>query len=157
MTRTRTGLTAMALALAVVAAACGGSGGGEETAAEEAETPKSSSEVAAEEALARTADPSKMQVELTAEGVAFDKDRIEVPAGEAFQIVLDNRDDLEHNLAVYETISGVPVFRHPMFQGELVRGPVEIVYDVPALEAGTYVFYCDAHIAEKMSGDFVVE
>lgn len=143
-------LTATVVALALLETACGGvaeSTGGEEP--DEVPTPKP-------EALTRTIDPEKMQLSITASGIAFDTDRLVAPADEPFQIVLDNQDDLEHNVAVFETISGVPVFRHPLFRGELLRGPVQIVYDVDPLPKGRYIFYCDAHIAEKMKGDFIV-
>lgn len=148
------GSVAMLVALMALTAC----GGGTEPAAlgAEDEAPPSSSEVAREEGLSREIDPDKTQVRITASGIAFDTDRLVAPAEEPFQIVLDNQDDLEHNIAVFETISGVPVFRHPLFRGELIRGPVEIVYDVGALPKGKYVFYCDAHIAEKMKGDFIV-
>ncbi|HEX6208343.1 MAG TPA: cupredoxin domain-containing protein [Actinomycetota bacterium] len=149
--------SAAMLAALMALTACGG---GEPAAVEEGEgedkTPVSSSEAAREESLSREVDPDKTQVRITASGIAFDTDRLVAPADQPFQIVLDNQDDLEHNVAVFETISGVPVFRHPLFRGELIRGPVEIVYDVDALPKGKYVFYCDAHIAEKMKGDFIV-
>ena len=32
-----------------------------------------------------------------------------------------------------------------MFQGEIVTGPKAIVYDVPALPAGSYTFVCSIH------------
>lgn len=146
---------AMLIALMVLETACGA--GAEPAAVEEQdEAPASSTETARDEGLSREIDPNKTQVRITASGIAFDTDRLVAPADEPFQIVLDNQDDLEHNVAVFETISGVPVFRHPLFRGELLRGPVEIVYDVDALPEGRYVFYCDAHIAEEMKGDFIV-
>ena len=32
-----------------------------------------------------------------------------------------------------------------MFKGEIVTGPKVIVYDVPALPAGSYTFVCSVH------------
>jgi plastocyanin len=41
-----------------------------------------------------------------------------------------------------------------LFTGDLVSGPKKIVYQVPALEQGTYFFRCDVH--PTMTGTFVV-
>lgn len=102
-------------------------------------------------------DPSKPHVEITARDIAFDTDRLVAPAGEAFQIILYNEDSIEHNVAVYDTLNDVTVFAHPLFRGELHRGPGTIIYDVPPLEAGKFVFWCDAHLGERMTGTFRVK
>lgn len=101
-------------------------------------------------------DPSKPHLEITARDIAFDTDRLVAPAGEAFQIVLSNEDAMEHNLSIYDTLNGVTVFAHPLFRGEMHRGPGTIIYDVPPLEAGRFVFWCDAHLGERMTGKFVL-
>jgi plastocyanin len=32
-----------------------------------------------------------------------------------------------------------------VFQGEIVTGPTQVTYDVPALPAGPYAFVCTVH------------
>jgi plastocyanin len=76
-------------------------------------------------------------VELGAEGIAFDRDRLTVPAGAPFAIRFDNRDTAPHNVTVRG--SG------PLFVGETFSGPAERTYQVPALAAGEYEFICDLH------------
>ncbi len=57
---------------------------------------------------------------------------------EAFQIVLDNQESAPHNIAIKDAAGA------EMFKGEIVT-PTKITYDVPALTAGTYTFWCEVH------------
>lgn len=151
-TRTRPmwrALPLLLVAFTLLATACGG---GAETQATGAEKP-----AAAEKPAEPVPDPSLPLVEIATRGsIAFDTDRLEAPANEPFQILFRNASDQIHNVAVYELKGGVPLFRHPLFQGELFQGPATMLYEVPALEPGTYRFYCDAHSSEGMKGEFVV-
>ena len=82
---------------------------------------------------------------------AFIPSDLVAPAGEAFEIEFDNRDEgVPHNVAVYEDDSA----EESLFVGDLVEGPTTITYDVPALDAGEYYFRCDVHPA--MSGTLEV-
>jgi plastocyanin len=150
--RPRWGISSLLLiALVLVASACGG---GAET--DQAEGPQGADESVEE--TETVPDPSLPLLEIATQGsIAFDTDRLEAPAAEPFQIRFRNASDQIHNVAVYDTLDGVPLFREPLFQGELTQGPATVLYDVPALEEGEYVFYCDAHSSEGMKGTFVVE
>jgi len=90
---------------------------------------------------------------LTAENLAFDRSRIEVPAGAKVTILFENRDPgVQHNVAFYETSTAEDI----IFKGDLVTGPGTATYTFTApSEPGTYFFRCDLH-ATRMRGDFVV-
>lgn len=139
-------------ALMLMATACGGDTAkepkGDAKGTPAAETPREAEP---------TPDPSLPLVEVATDArFAFDTDRIEAPAGEPFQILFRNTSDQPHNVAVYETKGGVPLFRDPLFQGEIFEGPDTMLYEVPAMDPGTYIFYCDIHRSEGMKGEFVV-
>ena len=62
-------------------------------------------------------------------------------ADQPFQIHFVNQDPLPHNVAIHAgSASGEQVF-----MGEIVTGPTEVTYDVPALPAGPYTFVCSVH------------
>lgn len=140
------------LVVLVVASACGGDaetelGGDARSAATEEAAPEAEP----------TPDPSLPLVEVATGGrFAFDTERLEAPAEEPFQIMFRNTTDQLHNVSVYETLDGVPLFREPLFQGEIFQGPDTMLYEVPAIDPGTYIFYCDLHRPEGMKGEFVV-
>jgi plastocyanin len=82
-------------------------------------------------------------VQLVAANLAFSPTSLTVPAGQPFDIELDNQDaGVQHNVQIFQAadFSGTPVF-----DGELVTGPAKVTYAVPALEAGTYAFRCVVH------------
>ena len=81
-------------------------------------------------------------VSISASGIAFEQTSVTAPAGKAFQITFDNKDaGTPHNIAIHkDNANGAEVFK-----GEIVTGPATKVYDVPALEAGTYAFACTVH------------
>jgi len=151
--RPRWGISSLLLiVLVIVASACGG---GAETT-QDAEGAEGAGETVEE--TEPVPDPSLPLLEIATIGrIAFDTDHLEAPATEPFQIRFRNASDQVHNVAVYDTKGGVPLFREPLFQGELTQGPATVLYDVPALDAGEYVFYCDAHSSEGMKGTFLVE
>ena len=76
---------------------------------------------------------------LAAEGLAFDRAELSVPAGTPFVLVFENRETLSHNVSIY-TVGG-----DRLFEGVLFGGPATRWYPVPALAAGTYRFVCDLH------------
>jgi plastocyanin len=79
-------------------------------------------------------------VTITAQNTAFVETAVDAPAAKAFTIAFDNRDDgQQHNVAIHDA-TGAEVF-----MGKIVSGPTVIVYDVPALAAGTYSFSCSVH------------
>ena len=79
-------------------------------------------------------------VTVVAENIAWLETSITVPAGRAFTIAFDNRDrGVPHDIVIRDT-SGAELFR-----GDVVTGPVVVVYDVPAIPAGQYPFVCSIH------------
>jgi plastocyanin len=76
---------------------------------------------------------------ITAQGTAFDRQQLEVPAGRPFQLLFDNREGAPHNVAIYDEAG------QPLFVGEIFGGPGSRTYDVPAIPTGAYRFRCDVH------------
>ncbi len=112
------------VALAVVTAACSGGSGG--TAA----SPAASAPAASA--------PAGDAIVVVAKDLKFSTASITAPADEAFQITLDNQESVPHNVAVKDA-SGAEKFK-----GEIVTSK-QITYDVPALAAGAYEFWCEVH------------
>jgi plastocyanin len=83
-------------------------------------------------------------VAVVAEGIAFtDGSCIEAVAGEPFAIEFDNRDDgTQHNVQIF---AGPEPTGDLQFEGEIITGPAQATYDVPALNAGEYPFNCVIH------------
>ena len=95
--------------------------------------------------------PSGPSLSITASNTTFDKDCLAAPASQPFTISYNNKDTVEHNIAVLETHTSTDVlFRLPVF-----RGPKTETLRVAALKPGTYAFHCEVHPAQ-MSGTFVV-
>lgn len=122
-------LTLLATAVAALLAACGST-----SAADDPSAP------------ATDADATVTAVEM-----AFAPGTVTVAtAGEAFSLELVNEDTMPHNVAIYIDESKA----EKVFEGEMVTDGT-IVYDIPALEAGTYFFDCSLH--PNMTGTLVVE
>ncbi len=87
---------------------------------------------------------------MKAQNIAFDTPDIQAPAGQAFVIAFDNQDSgIPHNIDIQDA-TGASVFK-----GEIVTGPIQATYQVPALAAGTYPFICDVH--PNMKGTLTVK
>jgi plastocyanin len=83
-----------------------------------------------------------VQLTLTASGIAYDTDSLEVPANTPFQIVFTNNDaGIPHNVAIHEGSPTGPL----VWSGDIFNGVETRTYDVPALPAGTYGFVCVVH------------
>ena len=103
-----------------------------------------------------TTTPSSSQttvtINLTAQGMAFDRKTISVSAGADVTVIFENKDKVPHNLAVYTDKSAAK----GIFVGEVITGPKTITYRFTApATPGTYFFRCDVHPA-TMIGDFIV-
>jgi len=99
-----------------------------------------------------TCEPSGTKLLVSATSSAFDTGCLAAPAGKPFTVTFTNDDaGVPHNLAIYSDEAATQT----LFQGDLVTGPEEITYRVPALPAGTYVFRCDVH-PTTMKGTFIV-
>ncbi len=78
-------------------------------------------------------------VEISANNIAFEQTTVSAPAGQAFVISFNNKEAQPHNIDIKDA-SGASVFK-----GDIVQGPAQKDYQVPALTAGTYTFVCDVH------------
>ncbi len=85
-------------------------------------------------------------IQITAQNISFQQTTVTVPAGKPFQIAFENRDSVQHNVAIFDSSKLTKNF----FRGTVFAGPKTMTYDVPALPAGTYYFHCDVH--PNMSG-----
>ena len=93
-------------------------------------------------------------IEMVAEGETFSLSEIEVVAGEPFRILLDNRDAYAHAVAIAVGETAAEARAAPStYQGTFWSGPGLQAYDVPALEAGRYWFFCQPHA--NMNGTVV--
>ncbi len=91
-------------------------------------------------------------LELSAQNIAFDKQALEAPANQPFQIKFTNNDaGVPHNVAIHkDSPTGAEIWR-----GEIFPGVDTKTYDVPALPAGTYGFVCSVH--SNMTGTLTVK
>jgi plastocyanin len=117
------------VALAAVTAACSGGSGGA-TASPAASAPAASAPAASA--------PAGDAIVVVAKDLKFSTASITAPADEAFQITMDNQESAPHNIAIKDA-SGAEKFK-----GEIVSSK-QITYDVPALAAGAYEFFCEVH------------
>jgi hypothetical protein len=84
-----------------------------------------------------------------AEGVAFDRTELAVPANTPFVLIFQNREAVSHNVSIYADAA----HQDRRFEGVLFSGPATRWYPVPALAPGTYTFLCDLH--PNMTGRLV--
>jgi plastocyanin len=81
-------------------------------------------------------------VTVTAQGVAYVQKTFDAPAGKPFTIVFDNQDaGTTHDMDIKDGSGAV------VFDGKVILGVSNIVYDVGALPAGTYTYVCSIHSA----------
>jgi plastocyanin len=86
---------------------------------------------------------------ISAQNIQFDTDHLQAPVGQAFVLDFDNNDPgVPHNVEIKDS-SGASVFK-----GQIITGPAEAMYQVPALAAGSYMFVCDVH--PTMTGTLTV-
>ncbi len=91
-------------------------------------------------------------ITLAAEGMAFDRKEITVPAGSPVEMTFENRDaGIPHNFALYTDASAAT----KIFSGEVITGPKTVKYTFTApAEKGRFFFRCDVH-PTMMTGTFV--
>jgi plastocyanin len=81
---------------------------------------------------------------IVAMGVKFDLTTLTVDAGKSFQIVFDNQDaGIPHNVAIHE--GSVTSVGKELYLGAIFPGIAQQTYDIPAFNAGNYVFICTVH------------
>jgi plastocyanin len=80
------------------------------------------------------------QIQLSAEGIEFDKATIQAPAGQPFQIFFQNNDaGQQHNVEIKDANQA------SVYRGEIFPGVDSRVYDIPPLGSGNYSFVCTVH------------
>lgn len=87
-------------------------------------------------------------VTITSRDLTFDVATLTVPADSPFSLQLTNLEAAPHNVAIYRDSSA----SDDVFVGDVISSS-SIVYQVPALEAGSYFFRCDVH--PDMNGTLV--
>jgi plastocyanin len=96
-------------------------------------------------------------IDVVADGQVFSKTELEVPAGAPFRILLDNQDkQTAHGVAI--GVGDTPAAAREaelVYKGEILSGPGIQAYDVPAMAAGTYWFFCQPHAS--MNGTITVK
>jgi plastocyanin len=103
----------------------------------------------AADSAAPSAGGSATVVQVSAVGVAFEQAALTAPANTPFTIHFNNKDaGIPHNIEIKDASSMT------MFKGDIVNGPAEKDYAVPALPAGTYSFNCTVH--PNMTGTLTV-
>ena len=89
-------------------------------------------------------------VQLSALNVQWEQKELTAPADTPFTIHFNNKDQsVPHDLVIKDG-SGAEKFR-----GDLVTGPKEVDYQVPALAAGSYPFVCSVH--PNMTGTLTIQ
>lgn len=83
-------------------------------------------------------DPSDT-VTLSANSMKFDTGTLDFKAAAPIMLTFENPDAVPHNVAIYGADGS------KVFGGDMVDAGKTIVYQVPALGAGTYSFKCDLH------------
>jgi plastocyanin len=146
-------LVPASLSLLLLASACGGDDTGTEDGTP---SPAASPTETATGSPTPTDSPTGGEgepIEVEAEDIAFQVSEITVVAGSQVTIEFNNRDDVPHNFAVYESEAAA----EEIFSGEILPGPAETTYtfQTPA-DPGDYFFRCDVH-PEEMTGTLVVE
>jgi plastocyanin len=135
---------ALAVGAALTLVGCGGSS----TESSEASTapPTASNATTIPETPAQESGEYLIIAPANAAEIGFDPAALEVPEGTAFSVTFENQDaGIPHNIVIYEgtTATGTPVFAPEDMA--TVTGEDDVVYEVPALEAGTYTFVCNTH------------
>lgn len=78
----------------------------------------------------------------------FDPATINLPADQAASLLFENRDGEDHNVAIYRDATA----SSELFRGDTINA-TWVMYEVPALPAGTWFFRCDVH--PDMTGSVV--
>jgi plastocyanin len=79
---------------------------------------------------------------IAAQNIAFDTDTLTFPADTPSTLTFQNNDaGTPHNVAIYSDAGAT----NALFTGEIITGVSSVVYDIPALPAGSYFFRCDVH------------
>ncbi len=112
--------------------------------------PSASASPAASGSPSASGAPSGAALDVTAQGIQFQQTSLAATANQAFQIQFHNADaGVPHNIAIKDA-SGAIVFAGQIFSGDATQ-----TYDVKALPAGTYQFFCQVH--PNMTGTLTIK
>jgi plastocyanin len=134
MTQLVRGLALVSVAL--VAIACSGGSG----------TPGPASPAASPSAGVSA--PTGTGIAVVAKDLVFQQTALTAEADTAFTIDFDNQESAPHNIAIKDAAGAVP------FKGEIASSK-KVTYNVPALPAGAYSFWCEVH--PNMTGTLTVQ
>ena len=143
-------LTVALLTAAFVAGCTDASAGWTYLPAPSVTPPPSSAASAEASGTAGSANPDLVMI--SALGVKFEQTTVTGPAATPFQVQFENKDPgTPHNVALHlGDVNGAELFKGEVFSGVATR-----VYDVPALDAGSYAFVCTVH--PTMTGTLTVK
>jgi plastocyanin len=99
-----------------------------------------------------TAPGVNVTIDLIAQGFAFDKKTISVPAGATVLIHFNNKDSAPHNFALYQDNTAAK----SIFIGNVVTSSTTDYKFTAPTAPGTYFFRCDFH-PSVMTGSFIVQ
>jgi plastocyanin len=134
---TRLVQTIALIVVALVAIACGGGGSTSAPATAAPSTGASGSPAGDGTVLA-----------ISATNLAFSTNALTAKADTPFQIDFDNKDSAPHNIAIKDS-SGAQKFK-----GDVITAQ-KTTYNVAALAAGSYTFWCEVH--PNMTGTLTVQ
>jgi plastocyanin len=103
-----------------------------------------------------TCEPDGTTLQISAQNLAFDKDCLAAPAGEAFTIEFTNQEAVPHNVEIFTDSTATTRLGGATGPVDIVTGPATVTYQVDPLDPGTYYFHCDIH-PTTMNGAFVVK
>ena len=95
--------------------------------------------------------PGGQQIELTASNISFDKKEIRIKADQASTLTFTNTEGIPHDVVIVDKDN------KQLFKSDTLTGPdASGEFQVPALAAGEYTFYCSYH-PDQMVGTLIVE
>ena len=116
-------------------------------------TPTTSPTVSTPPTATTSPSAASLNIDLTAQNLAFNMDTINVPAGGQITVKFTNMDSMPHNFSIYTDSTATTA----IFQGQIISGSSAAVYKFTApAKAGNYFFRCDVH-PQQMTGQFIVQ
>src|SRR5204863_9410961 len=97
---------------------------------------------------------TKVQLNVTAQGLAFNPTCLVAPADQPFTITMDNKDSgTQHDVSIYPSSDKLTQQDALLysFSDPNPPGPSTVPYRSGSLAAGTYYFQCDYH-PQQMNG-----
>jgi len=142
-------IAAVAMVAGLVLSACsGGDSPADETTTTSGAATSTSSSAATETETTAPSTELTITAPVGSSNTGFAETELSAPADTPFTILFKNDDTgIPHNVQIFE---GTDTTVTPVFapaNNELINGVAEVVYEIPALPAGTYTFNCFAHPA----------